>query len=111
MAGSNAFFKVISRLLYFYISIELIVQLKISATESDPATGIAYKSIPFARKTSKTFTPLPIKFPNTTRTGADAEKYLKVLDIKMNGRGRKGDKNLKMTGESCALGLGHLYKV
>ncbi|XP_055310967.1 uncharacterized protein LOC129573861 [Sitodiplosis mosellana] len=53
-----------------------------------------------------------IKFPNTPeRKGVDAQNYANKLMKEVPKFAQKEDPNLKMTGESCAHGLGSLYVV
>lgn len=114
MANNKGIFQNIFQLLYLFITIELIVQSQVSAriAISNPEDDLIYNSAPFAAKTnSKIFEPLPMKLSNTERTGAKAEKYKEDLLNGLHGSAKKEDRNLKMTGESCAKGLGSLYKV
>lgn len=113
MANNKGVFQNILQLLFLCIAIELIVQLHVSARllPKDTEDDIIYNAIPFAKSSSKIFEPLPMKLSNTVRTGAKAEKYKEDLLSGLHGRAQKEDKNLKMTGESCARGLGSLYKV
>lgn len=114
MANSKDIFKDFLRLLFLCLTIDLIVQLNVAARQlshSYSDDDILSNYIPLARSKSKSFQPIPIKLPDTIRAGADAEMYKEYLLATMNPRARKEDKNLKMTGESCARGLGHLYKV
>lgn len=60
---------------------------------------------------SKVFEPIPYEFPDIVRTGKEAAKYREQLLDSLKPRARKGDFNQKFTGESCARGLGDVYKV
>lgn len=114
MANNKGIFQDILRLLFLCIAIELIVQSHVSArrlSSSDSEDDTFSNVIRSPKSKSRTFEPLPMKLPNTTRTGVKAEQYKEDLLDGLHGRARKGDKNLKMTGESCARGLGSLYKV
>lgn len=110
MANNKGIFQDILRLLFVCIAIELFVELQVSArvaiAKDDTVSDITPK-----KGKSKIFEPLQTKFPDTKRTGAKAEKYKEELLSSLHGRAQKEDKNLKMTGESCARGLGSLYKV
>lgn len=113
MANNKGVFQNILQLLLLCMAIELIVQLHVSARllTSNPDDDLIYNSVPFAKSNSKIFEPLPMKLSNTVRTGAKADQYKKDLLEGLHGSARKEDRNLKMTGESCARGLGSLYKV
>lgn len=111
MANNKRFFPDILRLLFLCIVIEQIVQLHVSARVAIAKDESVSNIMPSPKKgKSKVFEPLQTKFPDTKRTGAKAEKYKEELLKTLHGRA-KDDKNLKMTGESCARGLGSLYKV
>lgn len=113
MANNKGIFPNILQVFFLCIAIELIVQLHVSARlASYPKDDTIYNAIPFGKSKSSTiFEPLPMKLSNTVRTGAQAEKYKEDLLDGLHGKAKKEDKNLKMTGESCARGLGSLYKV
>lgn len=112
MANNKGIFPDVLRLLFLCIVIEQIVQLHVSARVAIAKDETASDMIPSPKKgKSKVFEPLQTKFPDTKRTGAKAEKYKEELLKGLHGRAQKEDKNLKMTGESCARGLGALYKV
>lgn len=111
MANNKGVFPDILRLLFLCIVIEQIVQLHVSARVAVAKDDSVNSIIASPKKgKSKIFEPLQIKFPDTKRTGAMAEKYKEELLSTLHGRA-KDDKNLKMTGESCARGLGSLYQV
>lgn len=117
MGNTKEIFQAIQRLLFLCFAIELIVQSHVSARLL-PQFDLKNETFPYSfpsaavfKSTSKVFEPLLIKFPDTTRTGAAAKKYKENLLNTLGLRARKEDKNIKMTGESCARGLGHLYEV
>lgn len=60
---------------------------------------------------SKVFEQIPMDFPDTVRTGAAAAEYKKMKLAPLSSGAQKEDPNMKMTGESCARGLGSLYEV
>lgn len=112
MANNKGIFPDLLRLLFLCIVIEQIVQLHVSARVAIAKDDSVSNIIPSPKSgKSKIFEPLQTKFPDTKRTGAKAEKYKEELLSGLPKRGQKEDKNLKMTGESCARGLGSLYKV
>lgn len=51
----------------------------------------------------------PIKYPDTTRTGTEITEYRNEILKKLNKTSL--DTTLIFTGESCARGLGNLYRV
>lgn len=110
-----AVFRSVFQFYFLYLIIELIVQSNVQARQAiipdiDSDTVSPYiRAAP--KKTDKTFEPLEMDFPDTKRTAKQAETYKEQLFNEMNPRARKEDKNLKITGESCARGLGDLYKV
>lgn len=61
--------------------------------------------------TAPKFEPINMSFPDTVRIGAEAEAYKKEKLASLPARAQKEDPNLKITGESCARGLGSLYEV
>lgn len=112
MANNKGIFQDVPRLLFLCIAIELIVQMHVSARVAVAKDDSVSNVIVAPKKgKSKIFAPLQTKFPDTKRTGAKAEKYKEELLKSLPARGQKEDKNLKMTGESCARGLGSLYNV
>lgn len=81
------------------------------ADENQPIAPSVVEDKPHVPYTGPKFEPIKMSFPDTVRTGAEAEKYKKEKLAKLPARAQKEDKNLKMTGESCARGLGSLYEV
>lgn len=107
MAKHSAFFTNILRLLCLC----LITELNVTAQKTDSKDGTFSDSISLDKTSLKNaFKPLLMKFPDKTRTQEEAEDYMNALSDKLSAAAQK-DNNIQMTGESCARGLGHLYKV
>lgn len=82
-------------------------------TKKEPKTAATKTETPkFERKPgTKVFEPIEMVFPDTVRTGAAADEYKQTKLAPLPARAKKDDPNMVMTGESCARGLGSLYKV
>lgn len=106
-----AHFKSIFLFFFVCFSVEHVFGRQAVLPDIDRSTHSAYVSLAAPKSTSKRFDPLQMKFPDTTRTPKEAEQYREEKLNEVSPRARKEDKNLKMTGQSCARGLGDLYKV
>lgn len=93
------------------LAIEHVSARQAVLPDIDRSTDSPYVSLAAPKSTAKRFDPLQMKFPDTERSLEEAAKYKEEKLNEVSPRARKEDKNLKMTGESCARGLGDLYKV
>lgn len=85
--------------------------LIVGLCSADKSTQSYYAKSAAPKPSATRFEPLLMKFPDTTRTPAQAEKYKEETISGLPSRAKKEDAHLKMTGQSCARGLGDLYKV
>lgn len=111
MANFKGMFQNTFLFLLVCLAIEHVSARQAKLPDIDTSTESHYVKLAAPKLTSKTFEPLEMEFPDTERSAKEAEQYKEEKLNEVSPRARKEDTHMKMTGQSCARGLGDLYKV
>lgn len=92
------------------LTVEVVKARRLQLPKDDELPKSPYPSLASPKPTDKKFFPLVMSFPDTERSSAEAKEYKEEKLKAVSSHGKKDDKHFKMTGASCARGLGDLYK-